>query len=193
MQQRLEFAPLHLYWAVFVAPLCPVDKKSIPYWQTPDTNGTSSRFMELLVLIQFCLVIPCWTHSCVFGFFTFFPTPKNCLVEDALHVSASMSVFSHVEGFFMLTLSVDIYMYRESLATLPNPSFLKLWDIPVFTCFYFKTGNEKTKPYFSYFCESLLQISGRLVEKEQLCPAERKWSQIVSIMKWFLKCFFSRI
>lgn len=85
-----------------------------------------------------------------------------------------VSVFSHVEGFFMLTVSVDIYVYRESLATLPNPSFLKLWDIPVFTCFYFKTGNEKTKPYFSYFCESLLQISGRLVEKEQLCPAERK-------------------
>lgn len=32
--------------------LCPVVNKSVPHWQIPHTNGTSSRFVELLALIQ---------------------------------------------------------------------------------------------------------------------------------------------
>lgn len=110
MGQGLEFVPLHLHWALFVTPLCPMGNKPIPYWQTHYTNNTSSRFMELLVLIQFCQVIPCWTNICGFGFLTFFPAPKICLVGNALHTSALVSVHLHVAGFFMLTMSVD-YIY----------------------------------------------------------------------------------
>lgn len=129
MGQRLEFVPLHLYWAVFIYLFWRVDNKSIPYWQTRYTNNTSSIFIELLVLIQFCLVIPCWTNICGFGFFIFFPTPKNCLVENASYMSVSVSVFSHVLtcGRFLYANHECWYicMYKESLPTLPNPPFLK--------------------------------------------------------------------
>jgi len=32
--------------------LCPMVKKSVPYWQIPNANGASSEFIDLFVLIQ---------------------------------------------------------------------------------------------------------------------------------------------
>lgn len=145
----LRFVPLHLYWAVSVAPLCPVDYKSIPQWQTPYTNNTSSRFMELLFLIQFCLVIPCWKNICGFGFFTFFPTPKTCLVENTLHMSLPVSMFSHVAGFFMLTMSVDMYM--ESYGYTAKSPLSESLGHPCFHLFLFQDKEWENKAIVQLF------------------------------------------
>lgn len=127
--------------------LCPVVNKSVPYWQIPDANGTSSRFIDLLVPIQHWLVIICWTYFHVLSFYTFFPTSNNCLAENAMY-SPSVIPYLYVHilwkvFFFMLTMNVGIY--EESLAMLPKPTFLKTGDISILYMFLFQDREAGSK------------------------------------------------
>lgn len=133
--------------------LCPVVNKSVLCWPIPDRNGASSRFMELLVLIPLWLVILCWTHILGFGFCTFFPTPKNWLKTPCTALMSSPTcMFSHVaDGKFLYANHECWHIHKESLAILPNPTFLKTGAISVFTCFYFRMGNQKNKTQVQLF------------------------------------------
>lgn len=121
---RLEFVPLRLYRDVFVALLLGSFAASVLWLTNLFHIGRFLILMALPLGSWNCLhwsnlVIPFWTHILVFGFCMFFPTPKNCFVENATHNSNVIPLWgcSHrlqMACFLMLTLSVDVYIQGES-------------------------------------------------------------------------------
>lgn len=136
---------------VLLCSLCPVVNKSVPYWQIPDTNGTSSRFMELLDRSNFDWWFHAWPISVVLAFAHSFQHQKTVWLKTPCTVlmSSPVCMFTHLaDGMFLYANHEcwDIYIHAQGESVYTAKSYLsENWGHICFHMFLFQDRESENK------------------------------------------------